>query len=163
MSLLSLFPFPSLFVAFFHCFSEKSHSLSLLSLHLMYYWRRQQAEWKREKEREGGCRKILWHGEHEGLGPLNRAMGEMYNVQRMCTGRLNKSLWSVLPQMHDSLFILPFWESYICKLILTCPTNTLLLSKLLSLLLTNTLDDDYEHFCCMRAMVCICDPKLCSQ
>lgn len=99
-----------------------SFTYSLLSLHLRYYWRPQQTEWERKKEREGGKEKLLVTRQHTGLNPLNRAIGG--NVQ--CTdGERVQGDWTRVcspfyPRSAKACSYYLFWESYICKLILTC-------------------------------------------
>lgn len=131
-------PFPSLLLAFFHSFWAFSLTHSLPSLHLMYYWRTQQAEGKRKKRKgKEGERKFMWHGQHTGLSPLKGALG---GNEQCSDGECVQGVCSpFFPRYAKAYSYYLFWESYICKSILTCPTNTLPLSHSLPpSLITNT-------------------------
>lgn len=114
---------------------------SLLTLHLMYYWRTQQAEWKRKKERKGGREreKSLWHRNTRGEAQRVDIYGGKRTDGECVQGDWTRVCSLSTPDTPKLVHIIFFGETYICKLILTCLTNTLLLSLLLPLsLLTNT-------------------------
>lgn len=107
--LCSLFLFPSLLVAFCHWFDVKFHLLSSVSAPQVLLKaaadRVREEERKGRRERETSC-DMATHG----AKPFEQSYRGKCTMYRWwtCAGRLNKSLQSFLPQIRQSLFILPF-------------------------------------------------------
>lgn len=146
--------------------SSLTHSLP--SLYLMYYWRTQQAEWRRKKEREGGGERIHVTRGTQGARPSEQSYGgkcTMYRKVNVC--RETEPEFAILstpgtPKLvHNTFFESPtfvnwYWHTWLTHSFChNCYHHCYLLTQgHVRLRLWTFL---------LYARVCICDPEHCSQ